>query len=155
MLDSQALSLNPNPVVELFEITLVNGQGVFRFAPKEDTLFQGENFEQYIISIEGVGTNAVGENIRPTLTVLNPLGGMLTSKVKDGLLENARVQRYLIVEVADSTFQQISVYTWYVSQIKTINRQYIVLELRTASDYPSCQLPPNRYYPPEYPRVIL
>lgn len=149
---SEALSLNPNPLVSLFSILLVDGTFI-PLTQRGPLTFQGITYIQYNLSLSGEASNSSGEKTRPRLTLVNP-DGVLSVLARSNKLEGAKVVRNLVL-AGDNGFDLVQVDLWFLFQVTALNRQLVEVELRGIGDFPQTLIPPRKYYPPEFNHVSL
>lgn len=151
----EAYLLDATGMAELFQITLLNSVGVLHFTPYLDVTWQGNDWTSFPCKITGTGTQASGENVRPRMTIANP-DGLLSGYVHSGVLNNALIERYRVSpDDLDLNINQFIKNTWRVSKIVTLNKNMVVLELRSALDGHNFKIPGNSFFPPDYPHVSL
>lgn len=151
----EAYKLDATGLVELFQITLQGGGSVLYFTPYLDCTWQGHTWESFPCRITEMSTQSMGENSRPKLTLANP-DGLFSGYVISNMLDNATVVRYRVSpdDVATNT-NRFMKNTWRISKVVALNKNMIVIELRSAMDGHYFKLPGNSYFPPEYPHVSL
>jgi phage-related protein len=151
----EAQDLQPNGVLDLFEIKLRNNT-LFRFRNGPELTWQGMFFNQWPCKMSGDVRTAEEEEPRPTLVVANPEGAF-TKVVFEGLVENAIVRRYQVLRRHADADLPISVdRMWRVGRIPQLIRgKSITLELKNLTEGPNFKLPVRIMQPPEFPFVSL
>ncbi len=149
-----AQKLSPDGVVNLFEISLKNGT-VLYLKDGDAVTYQGMNFESIAIHVTGLGRTASEENYRPKLAIANP-EGIFSLYIQAGHLDNAEVKRYRVLrDDLDANNPVYMTSTWRVAKPVSVNKDMIVLELRTALDGANFVLPGRIFSPPDFPQVSL
>lgn len=152
----EAQKLTADSLVDLYTVTLKNVAVVFRFKNDDTRTWLGQKYEGMACRMTGDDRSADGEESRPMLQVMNPLGIFNSAAVK-GQLDLARVvrRRVLYKHLVDD----VSIYEqrmWYVGRIRElISGQSISLELRNMTEGANFQIPCRMFIPPEFPMVSL
>lgn len=149
----QSLSLNPEQLLELFEIILKNGT-IIRSVSGRAREWAGSTYESAYISVSGVSRNSGEQRVRPTLTIGNPLD-IFHVPVADGELDGAIVKRYKVRPsqlAADPPVYEQSI--WYIAQITGLG-EVITAQMRSVSDRQESQLPARQFLKPEFPSVTI
>lgn len=147
------LKLEAEPYVDLFEIRLYNGT-ILRLKAGDDIEWNGHLWEGYPISISGYEIDSEKLS-RPTLRAVNP-EGIFSSLFISGDLEKARLIRYRVLrEDLDNNFLVYQKLQWLIWNVKSINKDYIELELRNPIDGNNFNVPARLYVQPEFPSVTL
>lgn len=150
-----ALELDADGYVSLFEIHLSGSDTVLYLKQSKTRTWQGNTYEGTGIKIEGVGKYADDTVSRPKLTVFNP-NGVFSSLVDQGYIDSATVVRYQVLAKHVETDQAIYRRNqWKVSRIIGIKVPFIMLELRTLTDGQIFLTPARMFIPPEFPAVSL
>lgn len=151
---AEAYKLDATGLVELFQMTLLNGNSLY-FTGYKSLNWQGKTWTSFPCSISDVGVQTSGENNRPKLTVANPDGIFSTYVVSD-LLNNATVVRFRVSPSdIDGNVNRFLKNTWRISKVMSLNKNMVIFELRSSLDGQNFKMPGNCFFPPEYPHVTL
>lgn len=152
----EAQKLTAEGLVDLYTVTLKTVSGVFRFKNDNSVTWRGNLYEGMASRISGDSRNSDGEESRPLLTVMNPLG-IFNDAALAGHLDLATVVRQRVLGKHITSNTNISENRmWYVGRIRElISGQSITLELRNMTEGPNFQIPCRMYIPPEFPMVSL
>lgn len=151
---ADALSMQGDGKVDLFEIQLVDGAIVY-FHNANEVTWRGNTYTSNPIKISGVGDNADEQVARPTLIVGNP-DGIFNPFVTQGLVEHAIVRRRRLLRKHLEGNQDIkATRSWRISRIVSLTTEAITCELRNPLDGPLALVPRRMYIPPEFPVVSL
>jgi phage-related protein len=152
---ADATQLTAETVVDLFEIHLLEGQGVIYCWNGFNRTWQGNLYE-------GIGCQLSKENMttddqqnRPEWAVHNP-DGVFTPFVLDGYLEGATFIRKRVL--GPNFMQDLNIFdqrVWEIIRVANIADQMIQIELRDPSDGPNYLLPARMFIPPDFPAVNL
>lgn len=153
----EAQKLTADALVDLFQVSLKGKTTVFRFRDGPSVEWQNYNYEGLSCSLTGDSRSADGEEARPSLRVMNPLG-IFNEAAMNGDLDLATVTRrrllrqHLEGNVAISTSRM-----WYVGRVRElISGQLITLELRSMTEGANFQIPVRQFTPSEgFPFVTL
>jgi lambda family phage minor tail protein L len=148
------VKLEADGIVELYRIDLATGGSLFLKA--DDTVtWQGHEWEGTAIQLTGYTNSSDEEVSRPKLTVANP-EGIFSAYVLSGVLEKSLVRQMRVLRthiLADlNIFTQRS---WYISQVVSVNKTMVQMELRNPIDGPNFLAPARMFLPPEFPAVSL
>jgi phage-related protein len=152
----EAQKLTADAEIDLFTVTLKNLDVVFRFKNDNDVTWLGKKFEGMASRMTGDTQSADGEESRPTLQIMNPLGIFNAAAVK-GQLDQAVVRRQRVLQkhVTNNT----NIFTqrmWRISRVRElISGQSITFELRNMTEGANFQIPVRMFTPPEFPMVSL
>ena len=104
----------------------------------------------------GDSSSADGEESRPTLQIMNPLG-IFNSAIISGNIDFAIVTRYTVLRRhIDNNSDIKQQRMWRVGRVKElISGQSVSLELRSMSEGPNFQIPVRQYIPPTFPTVSI
>lgn len=152
----EAQLLTADAPVDLYKMVVNVGGAIFRFKNNDTVTWQGDQFTGMAIRMTGDTQSADGEESRPTIQIMNPLGifndAIMTGKVEKSIITRYRVLRRHIDN--DSNIKQQRM--WYVGRVKElISGQSVTLELRSMTEGPNFQIPVRMYIPPEFPTVSL
>ncbi|MES0134515.1 hypothetical protein NKJ88_06065 [Mesorhizobium sp. M0016] len=153
---AEAQKLTADAQVDLYTIKLRNEDTFFRFKEGETKTWQGNPYEGVAVKISGDTRTADGEESKPQLVVMNPLG-VFNLAAKRGDLDLAFVtrKRVLLVNLeADANiFEQRM---WQIGRVpQLISGQSITFELKNLTEGANFQIPVRIYMPPEFPTVSL
>lgn len=152
----EAQKLTADALVDLYTVILKSDPIIFRFKADDTVSWQGQTYEGMACRMTGDSRSSDGEESRPTLQVMNPLG-IFNSAAVQGKLDLATVirRRALRQHVLDN----VGIYEqrmWYVGRIRElISGQSITFELRNMTEGANFQIPCRMYIPPEFPMVSL
>lgn len=150
---AENLKLEAEPYVDLYEIILYNDT-VLRLKPGEDITWRGQLWEGYPIYLTGHEIDSEKLS-RPTLQVVNP-EGIFSSLFISGELEKAIIYRYRVLRedlnAGREIYQRLR---WIIWNIKSINKNYVEMELRNPIDGNNFNVPARLYVQPEFPSVNL
>lgn len=139
-------------MVNLFEIKLSDGT-YLHLKNDNSGSWGGYDWTGIPIGFDGYSSSAGDNYSRPSMSIANPDGAFSTF-VRDGYLNRAVVTRYLVLY--DDYVNNRDVYqkrTWIIWAVKTLNKQFIQLELRNPIDGVNFDVPARMYIPPEFPFV--
>lgn len=149
-----AHSLEGDGIVELFEIYLLDGAGIF-LKNNESVTWQGKSYEGIALQLSGVGQYSDEENARPNFVIANP-EGMFSTMVRDGALDGAFVYRYRVLRAdLEADLAVYKLQGWRVRRVSSLTRHKITLEMRDQLDGQFFQTPARMFIPPEYKQVSL
>jgi lambda family phage minor tail protein L len=152
----EAQKLTADALVDLFTVTLKNVPVVFRFKDGDEVTWMGQKFEGMACQLSGDNRSADGEESRPRLKVMNPLGIFNKAAVK-GQLDLAVVKRQRVLRRnIDNNVNIFEQRMWFVGRIpELISGQAISFDLRNMTEGANFQIPVRMYTPPEFPMVTL
>jgi phage-related protein len=152
----EAQKLTAEGLVDLYTITLKNLPVVFRFKNDDEVTWRGLKFEGMATRMTGDNRSADGEESRPVLQIMNPLGIFNSAAVK-GQLDLATVKRQRVRR--DHLLNNVNIFDqrmWRVGRVRElISGQSISLELRNMTEGANFQIPVRMFTPPEFPMVTL
>lgn len=152
----EAQKLTADALVDLFTITLKNDPAIFRFKSDDTVTWQGQVYEGMACRMTGDTRSSDGEESRPSLQVMNPLG-VFNAAAVSGKLDLATVTRRRVLR--QHVLDNVGIYEqrmWYVGRIRElISGQSITFELRNMTEGANFQIPCRMYIPPEFPTVSL
>jgi lambda family phage minor tail protein L len=152
----ESYKLNPDALINLWEIRLRNNAGTIRLKDFETLTWQGFTWESCPIQLSGDERRSDGEESRPRLVVVNPFG-RFTRFVLAGVLEYSLVIRKQVLY--QHLISNANVYNqrmWKVGRVaQFVSGTSITLELRAMSDAPNFQIPGRQFMPPDFPLVTL
>lgn len=149
-----AQKLIADGIVQFFEIRLTDGTYLHLKADNSMS-WNGSDWTGIPAIFEGYSTASGDSYSRPTLSVANP-DGVYSTIIRDGLLDRAVVNRYLVLY--DDAINDRPIYqkkTWIIWYVKSLNKQMIQVELRNPMDGVNFEVPARMYIPPEFPFVEL
>lgn len=152
---SDAQKLRPDGYADLWEITLLENEGVLRFWNNPTTTWQEETYQGLACSFSGEGQSSDDESKRPTLQVHNP-GDIFVPYVLNGTLEGAIATRKRVL--GSHLRDDLNIFKrriWRVAAIPMIGDQVISIELRDPEDGANFLIPGRIFMPPEFPAVDL
>jgi lambda family phage minor tail protein L len=148
-----ALELEGQAEVDLWEIVLNDGLTVFRFRNGPSVTWQSDLYENLPIAIGGEEHNSDDKQARPALRIYNPksiFGPYAMQKAFDLALVTRR--RVLGVNLAaNANIFEPSI--WVVRRVVNVTSQMLHLELSSPLDGPSLMVPHRTYVPPDFPSV--
>jgi lambda family phage minor tail protein L len=152
----EAQKLTADALVDLFTITLKNVPVVFRFKEGNEVIWQGLKFEGMACHMTGDNRSADGEESKPSLQIMNPLGVFNAAAVK-GQLDLAVVRRQRVLQKhIDGNVGIFQQRMWYVGRVRElISGQSISFDLRNMTEGANFQIPVRMFTPPEFPMVTL
>lgn len=149
-----AQKLLADGLVQLYEIRLNNSDHSYLHLKNDNSVtWNGYDWTGIPILFEGYSSSQGDSYARPTLTVANPDGAFSTF-VRDGYLIRAVVNRYIVM-YNDLTHNR-PIYqkkTWIIWAVKSLNKNFIQVELRNPMDGVNFEVPARMYIPPEFPFV--
>ncbi|RWB08778.1 MAG: hypothetical protein EOQ39_18805 [Mesorhizobium sp.] len=153
---AEAQKLTADAQVDLYQIKLRNEDTYFRFKEGPTKTWQGNVYEEMAVKISGDTRTADGEESKPQLVVMNPLGVFnLAAKRNDLDLAFVTRRRVLLADLdADANiFEQRM---WQIGRVpQLISGQSITFELKNLTEGANFQIPVRIYMPPEFPTVSL
>lgn len=151
----ESQKLTADAYVDLFEVTFRGTSTVLRMTNGPTVTWQGNTYDGQACQLSGERRNSDGEEVRPTLTIMNPMG-VFKSYVAQGILEQSLVVRKrLLRQFLEDDVNLYEQRMWTVGRVASLTGQTIVLELRNLADGPNYVIPGRMYYPPEFPLVRL
>ena len=152
----EAQKLTADALIDLYTVTLKNVAAVFRFKNDDTRTWQGLTFEGMASKITGDDRSADGEESRPILQIMNPLGIFNRFAVR-GQLDQAIVRRQrVLLKHLDSNANIFEQRMWYVGRIRElISGQSVSFELRNMTEGANFQIPVRQFMPPAFPMVTL
>lgn len=151
-----AQDLSPDAIVSLYKLVMTNaGQAVVYFTPFNEVVWQGNTYAEIPCNITQMEQDANGRANRPKFSFVNP-GGVFTSPIQNGWLNNASLTRYRILKAdLDANVNAAVTEKFFMSKIVSLNKDMCVVELRDVFDGHLFKLPARAFYPPEFPHVKL
>ncbi|CCV12927.1 hypothetical protein [Mesorhizobium sp. STM 4661] len=153
---SEAQKLTADAQVDLYQIKLRNEDTFIRFKEGNTKTWQGNIYEGMSVKISGDTRTADGEESRPQLVVMNPMGVFnLAAKRNDLDLAFVTRRRVLLtnLEADVNLFEQRM---WQIGRVpQLISGQSITFELKNLTEGANFQIPVRIYMPPEFPTVSL
>lgn len=152
----EGLKLTADAEVDLFEIILRNLPVTYRFRDGATVTWQGNVYETMACHLSGDMQSADGEEARPLLRIMNPLG-IFNEAVINGDIDLAVVKRKRLLRAhLDADTNIFDQRMWYISRPRElISGQSLSLELRSMSEGAAFQIPVRIYMPPEFPFVTI
>ncbi|WP_454287265.1 hypothetical protein [Rhizobium arsenicireducens] len=152
----EAQKLTADALVDLFTVSLKNLPVVFRFKHDDTKIWQGNTYEGMACRLTGDNRSADGEESRPSLQVMNPLG-IFNAAAVAGQLDMAVVTRRRVLrEHLDANVNIYDQRMWYIGRIRElITGQSISFELRNMTEGANFQIPSRMFIPPDFPLVSL
>lgn len=147
--------LNPEFICDLFEVTLVDGQGTLRFWNGPTRTWQGNTYEFLACQLSGEGSSTDGQKPRPELSLHNP-DNQFTPFVLAGYVEGATFVRKRVL--ANNLENDLNIFdrrVWMVNRVARMMDQMMTLELRSPTDGPNYKLPARTFTPPDFPAVSI
>lgn len=151
-----AFELESQGIREFFQLELRNAGGVNLYlSPQNTAEFLGRTWESLPCKLSDVSQNSTGEQSRPKFTAANPQG-VFSLWVQNGAIDGAILTRYRVL-MSDLTAntRAYAKNTWLVSKVLSLNKDTIIMELRSSLDGPNYQVPSRSFYPPDFPHVSL
>jgi len=152
----EAQKLTADALVDLYQINLKFKPVTYLFKDGDTVTWQGKEYEGTAARLTGDQRAADGEESRPSLQVLNPLG-VFNKIAMDGDLDLAIITRKrLLRQHVDANVNIFEQRMWYVGRVRElVGGQTITLELRNMTEGPNFEIPVRMYMPPEFPLVSL
>lgn len=150
-----ALKLESDAKIDLFEIRLRGTPTIFRFWNGVTRDWQGDTYEGLATQLQGEGTSSEGQNSRPNLMVVNP-EKIFGPFAAEGYFDLAEVIRRRLLQphfVGD--VNQFEQRVWIVGRVAAVTSQTLQLELRSPTDMPAWKTPRRTFSPPEFPFVVI
>lgn len=149
-----AQDLAPDAIVSLFKMELSDGSLIY-FTPHNEVVWQGNTWAEIPCTMSQMEQDPQGRSNRPKLTFVNP-GGIFTSPIQQGFLNNAAVTRYRMLKAdLDANINAAVTELFFITKIVSLNKDMCVVEMRDVFDGPLFKLPARAYYPPEFPHVSI
>lgn len=153
-IEASAFELAPDGLVSLFILTLQSGP-IFRITGQKQVTWQGNVYESIPCVLGEVQIEADGKANRPTFSFANP-EGIFSAAVANGLLDNATLTHLrLLRSDLDQNLDFALVERLRVSQVVSVTKGAVVVQLRDVHDGAAFILPARAYYPPEFPHVKI
>lgn len=152
----EAQKLSADAEIDLYTVTLRNDPIIFRAKMDDTVTWRGNVYEGMPIQLAGESETAEGDESRPILHVLNPLGifneAAFANKLDLAVVRRDRVLRaHLDANVAVSVVRR-----WYIARVRElISGQAISFELRSLTEGPNHQVPARQFIPPEFSHVSI
>jgi phage-related protein len=152
----EAQKLTADSQVDLYKVQLVNQPVIFRFKDGESLTWLGDYYEGMACSMSGDTRSGDGEESKPILRVMNPLGIFNYSAINGDLEKAVVTRRRVLRQHVDSNANIYEQRMWYVGRVRElISGQSITFELKNMTEGPNFQIPVRMYLPPEFPFVTL
>lgn len=152
---ADALKLDADAYVELFEIILADKSTKIYLTLNHDKFWQGHTYEGTGVQMDGVAAYSDDQVSRPKMTIFNP-EGVYSYLIDQGLLDGATVARIrLLKEHLDSDQPIYRKQQWKVSRVASVRNHTIGLELRDMFDGQMFITPGRMFIPPDFPMVSL
>jgi len=153
---AEAVSLRPEPYVELFRLTLDRQSNLVLCLTNHPTIqWNGITWENFPLVFSGFGTQTTGEQTRPKFQVANP-NGLFSRYVADNVLKQAILERFMVLrdDLTDGRVEYLR-NKWVVNRVVNLNRESIAFELRSVLDGVRYTLPARQYIAPDFPITSL
>jgi lambda family phage minor tail protein L len=151
----EAVKLEADAYVDLFEIGLQGGGGTVYFKADNTVEWQGNTYEGIAIKMSQVSTQIDGSVSRPTLQIVNPEGAFSIFVVR-GYLNKATIVRHRVLKQHIDGNDNIEIrQIWGVGRVSSLDKNQITLELKSYLDGPNALVPNRVFKPPEFPQVSL
>lgn len=148
--------LTADALVDLYQLTLKNAPVVFRFKNNNTVTWRGNTYEGMACELVGDTRSADGEETRPVLRIMNPLGVFNMPAMAGDLDLAVLTRRRLLRDHMENNADIYEQRMWYVGQVRElISGQSVTLELRNMTEGANFQIPVRMYIPPEFPLVSL
>jgi len=156
LLKREVQSLNPHEPITFIEIVMEDAQGnpfAFRLTDAGTRIWRGNTWSNTPFQIVGNTYSSDGELSRPKLNLPN-MDGQYSFYVDKGFLERAIVTRFRVspLELEVGSFDK---QVFFISQVVSLTRDILTVELRKSSDGNAFRLSGTRYEQPEYGTVVL
>ncbi len=151
---TEAHSLTPDGIVELFQITLRTG-AFLNLKANNSVTWQGTVYEACPIQLTNVSRGSDAQANRPSLTIANP-DNILSPFIINGYLDRAYFSRKSVLYqdlLADNNVYDERI--WVISRCTLLTNQLATFELRDVIDGPNYRCPVRLYLPPAFPFVTL
>lgn len=150
----EALKLDADGIVHLYEVTLKKSGAKVRFTNNATVVWQGNTYSYWPCQQDKDVETSDSETPRPALTVYNP-DGVLTSLASTGEFDLALVVRKEVLQAhVTANTNLFKQRVWFIGRVSSANRSNVTFELRTAIDIPNFQIPPRSFTPPEFPFLV-
>lgn len=153
----ESRSLQPSPYIDFFDIRVnptVEATRLF-LTSHPDITWNGQQWTNFPIELSGADLKTGGELVRPQLKLGNPQGvfsyAISASQIYSGTVRRYRVLRHHL----DAGVVSYLTNFWDIGKVASLNRDYLVLELRSPMDRHDYTLPARQFFPPEFPYVKL
>lgn len=148
--------LTADALVDLFQISLKGLPVVFRFKNNNTVTWQGNTYEGLACQMTGDTRLSEGEEARPILQVLNPVGVFNVPALNNQLDLAVIVRKRVLLQHIENNTNIYEQRMWYVGRVtELISGQSVSMELRNMSEGPNFQIPVRMYIPPAFPLVSL
>lgn len=152
----EAQKLTADSLVDFYTLTLKNDPVIFRFKADDTVTWRGNTYEGMACRMSGDMRTSDGEEARPSIQIMNPLGIFNKAAVEDKLDLATLVRRRVLGQHVASNANLYEQRMWYVGRVRElISGQSITLELRNMTEGANFQIPCRMYIPPEFPMVSL
>lgn len=152
-----AQDLAPDSIVSLFKIELTNTgtPTVIYFTPHKQVTWLSKTYSEIPCTMTQMEQDSQGRANRPKFSFANP-GGIFTSSIQQGYLDNAALTRYRILKAdLDANIDAKVTEKFFVSKVMMVNKDMVSVELRDVFDGHLFKFPARAYYPPKFPNVSL
>ncbi len=153
----ESRSLQPSPYIDFFDIRVnptVEATRLF-LTSHPDITWNGQQWTNFPIELSGADLKTGGELVRPQLKLGNPQGvfsyAISANQIYSGTVRRYRVLRHHL----DAGVVSYLTNFWDIGKVASLNRDYLVLELRSPMDRHDYTLPARQFFPPEFPYVKL
>lgn len=153
---AEAQKLTADAEVDLFTVKLRNEDTLYRFKEGQTKTWQGNIYEGVAVKMSGDTRTADGEESKPQLMVMNPLG-IFNLPAKRGDLDLAFVtRRRVLLANLENDVNLYEQRMWQIGRVgQLISGQSITFELKNLTEGANFQIPVRIYMPPEFPTVSL
>ncbi len=148
--------MTADALVDLYKLNLKIGPAIFYFKDMDEVDWQGNTYQNMACRLTGDSRSSDGEESRPTLQIMNPLG-VFNKAVVEGRVEQSVLTRYRVLRRhIDNNSNIAEQRMWYIGRVKElISGQSVSFELRGMTEGPNFQIPVRQYLPPDFPTVSL
>lgn len=153
----QSRLLQPSPYVDFFDIRVnptVQATRLF-LTTHPDIEWNGQKWLNFPLELSGDSLKTGGELVRPQLKLGNPQG-IFSYAISANQIYSGTVRRYRVLRThLESGAVSFLTNFWDIGKVASLNRDYLVLELRSPMDRHDYNLPARQFFPPEFPYVKL
>lgn len=153
---TEALKLEADAIVDLFEIQLKTKPVVLRVKNNNTVSWQGQTYEGMPLTLTGDKRTSDGEEARPTFMFANPLGAFNTYAAQGDFDRAIFIRKRVLRTEMEANINRFQPAMWYVARVREIKSGVgITLELRSMHEGQTFKIPARMYMPPEFPTVSL
>lgn len=153
----QSRLLQPDPYIDFFDIRVNPGAQATRLflTSHPDVTWNNQLWTNFPVELTGADLKTGGELVRPQLRMGNP-GAVFSYLISANQIYSGTVRRYRVLRRhLDANVASYLTNLWDIGKVASLNRDYLVLELRSPLDRHDYNLPARQFFPPEFPYVKL